>query len=292
MGRQNNDATEGRKDLKTLYRLSIVEHETHKHVRSILLTKLGLIIVAVSAVLLFSLFIYCLIAFTPIRTTIPGYPDAHSKKVAVANAIKIDSLESAITRWNLYAENLSRVLAGEATINFDSIVRSGSTRYLSDKTEAQLAASDSLLRDKVRNEDRFGVSGNIERELPIQGRDFFVPVKGVIAKDFDPILHTGADITAAAGSVVCSTLDGTVIASGWSDEGDGGYYMIIQHSGDIVSVYHHTSKLLKKVGDRIDAGTAIAILGESNGKDRKSDFLHFEIWHSGESADPSKYINF
>lgn len=291
MGRQNSDGNEGFNKWKAIYRLTLVEHDTHKHVRSVRFTRARFLIVCASAVLIFILTIYCLIAFTPIRTTIPGYPDAHSKKVAVANAIKIDSLESAITRWNLYAENLSRVLAGEAAISFDSLIRNGSTRYLSEKSEAELAAGDSLLREKVRNEDRFGVTGNLERELPIQGRDFFTPVKGVIAKEFDPIIHSGADITAAVGSVVCSTLDGTVISTGWSDEGDGGYYIIVQHSGDIISVYQHTSKLLKKVGDKIEAGTAIAILGESGSK-QKSDFLHFEIWHSGQSADPSKYINF
>ena len=81
------------------------------------------------------LLIYCLIAFTPLRNTIPGYPDVQVKKVALANAIKIDSLESVITKWNLYAENLSRVLAGEATVNFDSIVRRSALQYLSSKSE-------------------------------------------------------------------------------------------------------------------------------------------------------------
>ena len=67
--------------------------------------------------------LYCLVAFTPLRTTIPGYPDAHFRRQAVDNAIKIDSLESAITRWKLYSENLSRVLSGDSTLNLDSLLQ-------------------------------------------------------------------------------------------------------------------------------------------------------------------------
>ena len=67
--------------------------------------------------------LYALIALTPLRTTIPGYPDAHFRRVAVENAIKIDSLESAITRWKLYSENLSRVLSGDKTLDLDSLLQ-------------------------------------------------------------------------------------------------------------------------------------------------------------------------
>ena len=42
---------------------------------------------------------------------------------AVENAIKIDSLESSLTRWKLYSENLARVLSGDKTINLDSLLQ-------------------------------------------------------------------------------------------------------------------------------------------------------------------------
>ena len=67
--------------------------------------------------------LYALIALTPLRTTIPGYPDAHFRREAVENAIKIDSLESAITRWKLWSENLTRVLSGDKTLNLDSLLQ-------------------------------------------------------------------------------------------------------------------------------------------------------------------------
>ena len=113
----------GKKNLNKVYRLSIVEDETHRRVRSYRFTRLGFALTVITAFVVIVGGLYALIALTPLRTTIPGYPDAHFRREAVANAIKIDSLESAITRWKLYSENLSRVLAGDTTINLDSLLQ-------------------------------------------------------------------------------------------------------------------------------------------------------------------------
>jgi len=113
----------GKKNLNKVYRLSIVEDDTHRSVRTYRFTRLGAILSVITSLVVIIGGLYALIALTPLRTTIPGYPDAHFRREAVANAIKIDSLESAITRWKLYSENLSRVLAGDTTINLDSLLQ-------------------------------------------------------------------------------------------------------------------------------------------------------------------------
>jgi len=105
-----------------IYRVNIVKDGEQEPVRSFKFTRIGAILAAITAFVLILGSLYALIALTPLRTTIPGYPDAHFRREAVANAIKIDSLESAITRWKLYSENLSRVLAGDTTINLDSLL--------------------------------------------------------------------------------------------------------------------------------------------------------------------------
>ena len=104
------------------YRLNIVKESTEETVRSFRFTRIGAILAGITAFVVILGSLYALIALTPLRTTIPGYPDAHFRREAVSNAIKIDSLESAITRWKLYSENLSRVLAGDTTINLDSLL--------------------------------------------------------------------------------------------------------------------------------------------------------------------------
>lgn len=113
----------GKKNWNKVYRVSVTEDETHKRVRSFRFTRIGLILSIFTAFVVVLGSLYALVALTPLRTTIPGYPDAHFRREAVENAIKIDSLESAITRWKLYSENLSRVLSGDTAVNLDSLLQ-------------------------------------------------------------------------------------------------------------------------------------------------------------------------
>ena len=155
---------------------------------------------------------------------------------------------------------------------------------------ADLARKDSILRQNVKEEEQFDISSDRDkRNLPIEGLHFFTPLKGVVSQGYDPAIHPYVDITAPSGSVVKATLDGTVIYAGWSDE--SGNTIQIQHEGDIVSIYKHNEKLLKKVGEKVTAGSPIALVGNT-GSLSTGEHLHFELWHKGETVDPAKYINF
>ncbi|MDD7010626.1 MAG: M23 family metallopeptidase [Candidatus Cryptobacteroides sp.] len=276
------------KNQNKIYRLSLVDNETHNNIKTIRFSKLRFIIAAVTVVVMSVLLLYCLIAFTPLRNTIPGYPDVQVKKVALANAIKIDSLESVITKWNLYAENLSRVLAGEATVNFDSIVRRSALQYLSSKSEEELLRQDSLLRESVQSAERFGVSAKAIQALPIEGKHFFNPVKGVVSKEFDRVEHPGIDISTSASSIVSSILEGTVVHSAWNE--DQMYVIIIQHKENLLSSYSFCSKALVRTGDEVNAGTPVAMCG-SEVHDSKNGVLHLEMWLDGVPIDPAKYLS-
>ena len=271
------------------FRIAIIDDKTHQHLFQLHFTRTGLFVAVVSAFVVLTAAIYSIIAFTPVRTFIPGYPDAHSKRAAIQNAIRIDSLENVIYRWELYSENLRRVVEGEEPLKIDSLISINTSSQTATADPAEMALKDSLLREHVREEERFGLSDRNKRDLPIEGMMFFTPLKGVVSQGYDPAIHPYVDITAAAGSVVKATLDGTVIYAGWSDE--AGYTIQIQHEGDIVSIYKHNEKLLKKTGDQVKAGAPIALVGNT-GNVTTGDHLHFELWHKGETVDPTKYINF
>ena len=258
-----------------------MDNETHDPLRAIRFNKVQLVYGIITAVLALLLVSYCLFAFTPLRTIIPGYPNAHSKREAVTNALKIDSLENALLRWNLYAEHLDRVLTGEQTANYDSLVRLGSARYLSDKSPAELARRDSILRETVQKEDQFGVSNRAERDLPLEGMHFFTPLKGVVSTGYDRVLHPAVDLSAPTGSVVSAVLDGMVVFTGW--DADVGYVIILQHRGDLISIYSNNQKVLHSAGESVKAGAPVALVG---------DHLHFELWQNGQSVDPTRYISF
>lgn len=271
------------------FRLTLVDDDTHDKVWSKKFTRIGALVTAVTVIVVTIATIFCVIAFTPIRTLIPGYHDARSKHDAIKNAITIDSLENVLTKWELYSENLRRVVDGQEPLKIDSLmeVRKNPAAEAGDSRE--LAEKDSLLRKEVADEDRFDIKPGSARTLPIEGMHFFTPLKGVVSQGYDKALHPYIDITAPGNSVVMSVLDGTVISAGWNDT--EGYTIRIQHEGDIISVYKHNQKLLKETGDKVTAGTPIAVLG-GTGSTSDGDHLHFELWHKGEAVDPTKYISF
>ena len=270
-------------------RLMISDDQTHQHLFKIHFTRTGFVVGTISATVVFAALIFLLIAYTPIKTFIPGYPDARSKRAAIQNAIRIDSLENVIYRWELYSENLKRVMEGEDPLKIDSMINAGYSNVSAEADMKRLAEKDSLLREHVKQEEEFGISDRDRRNLPIEGLHFFTPLKGVVSQGYDPDIHPFVDITAPSGSVVKATLDGTVIYAGWSEE--AGYTIQLQHDGDIVSIYKHNEKLLKTTGDKVSAGSPIALVGNT-GSLTTGDHLHFELWHKGETVDPTKYINF
>ena len=271
------------------FRLALIDNQSHKQLWTLHFTKTSLFVTVVTLVVTLCIIIYSLIAFTPIRTFIPGYPDARSKRAAIQNAIKIDSLETVIYKWGLYSENIKRVLEGADPIKIDSIVNAGMAAASRQDDMTTILKQDSLLREKVKEEEQFGITARTRRTLPIEGLHFFSPLKGVVSQGYDPVTHPYIDITAPAGSVVKSVLDGTVIFAGWDDK--TGHTIQVQHEGDIISIYRHNAKLLKKSGDKVTAGSPIALVGNT-GEMTTGDHLHFELWHKGEAVDPTKYINF
>ena len=279
-----------KKERTTNYRLTLVDDDTHDKLWTRKFNKLNILVTAITSVVVLLTALWCLIAFTPLRTFIPGYPDARTKHDAIQNAIRIDSLENVITKWELYSENLRRVVEGEEPLKIDSLMAARKqTREITDKDRAGLAMKDSLLRKEVAAEDKFDVTSGRTKTLPIEGMHFFTPLKGVVSQGYIQGLHPYIDITAPNNSVVMAVLDGTVISAGWTDE--EGYTIRIQHDGDIISVYKHNQKLMKKTGDKVSAGTPIAVVG-GTGTTADGDHLHCELWHKGEAVDPTKYISF
>lgn len=281
-------AQRSREKKSKTFRLTFIDDKTHQHLVTLRFTRTSFFITVVTVVVVLCAAIYSTIAFTPIRTFIPGYPDARSKRAAIQNAITIDSLENVIFRWELYSENLRRAVEGVEPVKIDSLIKTQKSRATALDMET-IARQDSLLREHVKEEEQFGISDRGRRDLPIEGLHFFAPLKGVVSQGYDAALHPYIDIAAPEGSVVKATLDGTVIFAGWSDE--TGYTIQIQHDGDIVSIYKHNDKLLKKTGDKVTAGSPIALVGNT-GELTTGDHLHFELWHKGKTVDPTLYIKF
>ncbi len=99
-------------------------------------------------------------------------------------------------------------------------------------------------------------------------------------------LHTGIDIGAPTGTNVIASNDGTVIFSGYN--GGYGYTVIIDHGGQISTLYAHNSKLLVSKGDKVKRGQSISKIGSTGLTTGPN--LHFEVRNNGKHTDPMSYL--
>lgn len=287
MAKSNPETAPG-KQQKRKFRLALVDDLTQDHLWKIHFTKLGITVAIVAAVVFLFFAVYSLIAFTPIRTLIPGYPDEQTRSAATANAYKIDSLEREIQRWDLYSENLRRVLSGEETLRLDSLFTRIGEDEVQPTPEALSAREAELRSDILAAESQPAGSG--ETPLPLEGLSFFTPAPGVVTRGFDRNTHPSLDITVPSGSPVHAVLDGTVVLSEWDDE--FGYSLVLQHEGDLISVYRRCGAITRHAGDIVKAGTPIALTGAASDESEPQDILLFELWHKGVPVNPALYIHF
>jgi len=154
------------------------------------------------------------------------------------------------------------------------------------------STNDSILRQQVEAEEQFRLSvlDNEQGSRTLNELQFFTPVKGIITGEFSPADgHFGVDLVAGPNEVVKAVLDGTVTMSTWTLE--TGYVIQIQHDYELISVYKHNATLFKSVGEKVAAGDAIAIVGNS-GELTTGPHLHFELWHDRVPLNPADYIVF
>ncbi len=119
-----------------------------------------------------------------------------------------------------------------------------------------------------------------------------LPVQGELAASYgakraDGPSWKGIFIRAAEGSEVHAAGAGEVIFADWMR--GFGNLLIVDHGGQYMSIYGNNQALLKRPGDRVRAGEAIATVGNSGGNEHSG--LYFEIRHQGRAIDPLAWIN-
>ncbi|MFI5219667.1 MAG: M23 family metallopeptidase [Bacteroidia bacterium] len=277
--------------LRNKYRLVIMNDETLEERTSFRLSPLNVFVFTGCLIMSLMILTIYLIAFTPLREYIPGYTDTGMRRKLVALTLQTDSLQTRMASYEIYFQNLRNVINGKT--GKDETLKGGKpeTRY---DTISQLSKSkeDSLLRLEMESQNDFNLREGISAPASssLSSFYFFTPLKGTITSEFESKKkHFGVDIVSAPNEAIKSTLDGTVIVSDWTTE--TGYVIGIQHRNNLFSFYKHNSALLKKAGDFVKAGDAIAIIGNT-GEYTTGPHLHFELWYNGTAVNPVDYISF
>lgn len=277
------------KKIRFKYKLTFLNENTLEEVFAIRLSGLyAFLVIAFFSFLLITL-TSVIIINTPIRNYLPGYLDVEIRNEMISQALKVDSLEQAVKSRELYMTNLAGILRGDLPV--DSI-------YSQQDSLRQINV-DTVNLDKNKHSESFVKQYEEEGKYKLSslsttpnhsGISFYRPVKGIISSRFNiREKHYGIDIAADPKQSVLATLDGTVTYAGY--DANAGYVIQLQHENGYISIYKHNSILLKRQGDLVRAGEAIALVGNT-GKLSTGPHLHFELWFKGKPVNPEEYIIF
>jgi murein DD-endopeptidase MepM/ murein hydrolase activator NlpD len=221
--------------------------------------------------------------------------DALASRVGLMNAhvIRLDALGKRLT-------DMANLNKGE--FNFERAPAQGGPEGLLDGVAARAPDLVNMLDDLMRQiQDRerqlavlenLIATRNLNRKIVPNGR----PVnQGWISSYFggraDPFdgraaFHKGVDFAAPEGSDVVAVASGIVT---WSRDRFGyGKVVEINHGNGLVTRYAHNQKNLVNVGDTVEKGQTIALIG-STGRST-GPHLHFEVLKGGRQVNPMSFI--
>ncbi len=257
-----------------------VEHRvsTSRFIVSLYILALVIAVAAITAVLLF---------YSPLKTLMPGYVNPMMRKQIVESSLRIDSLNEAVMRHQQYVTNIQSILRGDLKVDSINTLDSLTVLRSADLVERTERETEFVLR--YENEEKYNLTAPVQKN-EMDKLHFSPPLRGMIVTPFAPSrLNFGVDVASTNEHNVNAVLDGTILMSGYT--ANNGYVVIIQHAGNLVTVYKHLDSILKRESTKIKAGEAVGTIGTKD-KAQGDPFLHFELWHKGTALDPAQYISF
>jgi septal ring factor EnvC (AmiA/AmiB activator) len=161
-------------------------------------------------------------------------------------------------------------------------------RKLVERLEREAAERRAALKKKDTREEAGSDSTAFGR---LKGR-LRLPVRGELTHRFGtPRQETGLTwnglfISARAGSEVSAIAPGRVVFADWLR--GFGNLLILDHGEGYMSLYGNNETLLRRVGDEVNGGAAVAAVGASGGNPETG--LYFEIRFRGRPVDPLSWV--
>jgi murein DD-endopeptidase MepM/ murein hydrolase activator NlpD len=276
--------------------LLVVRHEdTFREVGSYRLSLRNIYLIFLGAFLALLILVMLVVSFTPLKRIVPGYGDIEDQTAFIKLRRDYKDLEQQIKAQQTYINAFRRLMTDDPERIQDVVQNDPNIELENEATK--VIPEDSVFREKVENEENLkdvrlllGKDGEVSPAKDLSQVHFTPPVKGEVTARFMPEnLHYGVDIMAPSNTPVLATLDGLVIASDWTLE--TGHTLGILHDNNLVSFYKHNSANLKRTGEYVKAGEAVAIIGNS-GTLTTGPHLHFELWIGDKAVDPVEYILF
>lgn len=273
----SNEKKKFKEKLKDTYRILVIDVEDLHEVGNYQFSMARLYTYIFTGILLFSIALVSLIAFTPLKRLMPGYGDIEENYKFIELRNKLTELETDLEDQIVYTQGLQNMLSGQNSEGLPS-----KPTHTKNKNDSGDTKSSEIISDIEVNESKF--TKNLNNQY------FVSPLLGSISAPFNRLKkHFGVDILAKKGTAIKTISAGIVISSDFTVA--TGNTISVQHANNLVSVYKHNSALLKNIGDKVSPGEAIAIIGNT-GELTDGPHLHFELWYNGNAINPENFINF
>ncbi len=220
-----------------------------------------------------------------------------------ALAIKLGSLQAKLMRLEAIGEHLVSVV--DVDIDKDVFKEAPAMGSASDGEAGRTQSSIDLLMGIERLSDQLISQDKqlttlekvlAERDIKKEVVPSGMPVQGYISSGFGGRLHPisgkykghqGVDIPGKTGTRIKAVAGGVIVAS--KRISGYGNMVEIKHADGFSTLYAHNKKNIVKVGDIIEKGESVALLG-STGRST-GPHVHFEVRKHGKPVNPMRYIN-
>jgi murein hydrolase activator len=151
-----------------------------------------------------------------------------------------------------------------------------------------LASAPPLLRN-----DKVPEPGRADKSFAGLSRGLRLPIKGELTNRFGAQRKDGGPswkglfIRSPAGQEVRAVAPGRVVFADWLR--GFGNLLIIDHGKSYLTIYGNNESVLKRVGETVGTGDAVATVGASGGNMESG--LYFEIRHEGKAFDPMRWVS-
>jgi murein DD-endopeptidase MepM/ murein hydrolase activator NlpD len=275
------------------FRLIIRNDKNLSDVFSLRLTPRRIFVLGTSITLLIIMITSMLIDFTPLRVYVPGYTKPMEYNLYKKMLTRVDSIERATAMQRDYLDNFYNVLSEKiVSAKMDAPMEGSSEKRVSDKEKAEQAVKqideigEQLLIEITDRSAKHFVPLALNVSYPTFS--FTMPTLGVVTKPFSiQEKHFGIDIENEKGTLITAIADGVVVYIQNTEK--EGNILIIQHSGNMISIYKNIDKFFKHSGARVKSGDPIATMGNL-GTESSNPYLHFEIWYNGAPMNPMNYF--
>lgn len=286
-----NDKKKKKNKIKKIFDINITNVHTFEKTFSLRISKFKLSALGFIAVILVFVLVFSTFAFTNLKNVLPGY-DANIRSHVLKNAKYADSLKYEIEKRYRFLKSIQDAIAGRVQYKpeEDEENKKDTNSNRKNKFDFKLSKEEDSFRKEIEKQEKYNLGLEKKTKNKYEAEMFFTPLKGLVTEKFNPLKeHFGIDIVAKENSKISAALDGTVVFTGWTTK--TGHVIGIQHHNNVITMYKHNSLLLKKMGNKVNAGEAIAILGNT-GELSTGTHLHFEIWKNGKPINPELFIKF